>query len=127
MNTADESSPEPRKPSILETRPIAEVLARGADASPPLPVDESAAALELRLQKEMDGRQEDKFWAFFIGTILLDMAMFQHLPWIGIICVFLLELVGLLGLAKRFGNEFATILLAHLYQNFCDWIGRGRN
>jgi len=127
MSTAGEPSPRPPEASSPAAKPIPEILSRGADASPPLPVDESAAALELRLQKEMDARQEDKFWAFFIGTIFLDMAMFQHLPWIGIVCVFLLELVGLLGLAKRFGNEFATILLAHLYQNFCGWIGRANS
>src|SRR6266852_4920032 len=65
------------------TKPFSEVIARGADALPPLPVDESAAALELRLQQETDGRQEDRFYAIAFCTILVDMAVFQHLPSIG--------------------------------------------
>ena len=108
-------------------KPISEILARGADANPPLPVDESAAALEQQLQKETDGRQEDKFYSIAIGTILVDMAMFQHLPWIGIICIFLLELVILLGLAKRLGNEHVTILLDYLFHKLCERIGLGKD
>ena len=68
------------------TKPISEVLEHGADALPPLPVDESAAALELQLQREMDGRQEDRFYTIVIGAVLIDMAVFQHLSWIGIVC-----------------------------------------
>lgn len=75
MSTDAEPSSKPTDGGILPaTRPISEVLARGADALPPLPVDESAAALELRLQKETDGRQEDKFYAIAIGTVLADIA-----------------------------------------------------
>jgi hypothetical protein len=92
-----------------------------------LPVDESAAALEQRLQKEIGGRQEDKFYAIAIGTVLLDMAMFQHLSWLGIVCIFLLEIVILLGLAKRLGMEHVTILLDYLFHQICEKIGLGRN
>ena len=108
-------------------KPISEVLATGADAVPPLPVDESAAALELRLQKEMDGRQEDKFYAIAIGAVLLDTAVFQHLSWIGIVCIFLLQIVVLLGLAKRLGNEFVTILLTQLFHKCCERLGIQRD
>lgn len=109
------------------TKPFSEVIARGVDALPPLPVDESAAALELRLQKETDGRQEDRFYGIAIGTVLMDMAVFEHLPWIGIVCIFLLELVILLGLAKRFGNEHVTILLNYLFHKLCERIGLGKD
>src|SRR5690242_17268962 len=127
MSTANGPNQKPPESSLPATKPIAEILERGADATPPLPVDESAAALETRLQKEIDGRQDDKFWAFFIGTILIDIATFQHMPWVGIVCVFLLELVGLLGLAKRYGNEFATIMLAHIFQHFFEWIKKDKD
>lgn len=125
MSIGEGPSQEPPRDSgaLPATKPISEVLSRGADALPPLPVDESAAALETRLQREMDGRQEDRFWAFAIGAILLDMAVFQHLSWIAIICIFLLEIVVLLGLAKRLGNEHATILLDYLFHQFCERIG----
>ena len=109
------------------TKPFSEVIARGADALPPLPVDESAAALELRLQKETDGRQEDRFYAIAFCTILVDMAVFQHLPSIGIVCIFVLELVILLGLAKRLGNEHVTILLDYLFHKLCERIGLGKD
>jgi hypothetical protein len=129
MSTGAEPNSEPSDgggipPAVM---PISEILARGADALPPLPVDESAAALELRLQQETDGRQEDKFYAIAIGTVLADMAVFQHLPWVGIVCIFLLEIVILLGLAKRLGSEHVTILLDYLFHQICEKIGLGRN
>jgi hypothetical protein len=129
MSTEGEPSPEPPKAggSPPANKPLSEVFSRGADASPPLPVDESAAALEQRLQKEMDGRQEDRFYAIAIGTVLIDMAVFQHLSWVGVVCIFLLELVILLGLAKRFGSEHVTILLEYLFHQFCEKIGLGKN
>lgn len=129
MSIGDELSPEPSQGSTTPAvnKPFSEIIARGADALPPLPVDESAAALELRLQKETDGRQEDRFYGIAIGTVLIDMAVFQHLSWIGIVCIFLLELVILLGLAKRFGNEHVTILLDYLFHKFCERIGLGKD
>ncbi len=90
-------------------------------------MDDSAAALELRLQKETDGRNEDKFYAFAIGTVLLDMAMFPHLPVIGIPLIFILEIVILLGLAKRLGSEHVTILLDFLFHKLCETIGMKRD
>lgn len=129
MNTGSEPPNEQAEPARLPAppRPISDVLARGTDAVPPLPVDESAAALEQRLQKEIDGRNEDRFYAFGIGTILLDMAMFPHLPIVGILCVFVLEIVILLGLARRLGNEHVTILLDYLFHKLCERIGLGRD
>jgi|GEM_PF-5924233 len=128
MSTRDDPASRPEPQALPAPRkPISDILARGADASPPLPVDESAATLELRLQKELDGRQEDKFYSIAIGAVLIDMAVFQHLPWIGIVCIFLLELVILLGLAKRFGIENVTILLDYLFHKFCERIGLGKD
>lgn len=63
MSTGDDPNQElpPETGGTLPAvKPISEVLGRGADDTPPLPVDESAAALELHLQKETDGRQEDR-------------------------------------------------------------------
>jgi hypothetical protein len=129
MSTGDGAGSEPPENSNPPAvkKPFSEVIARGVDSLPPLPVDESAAALELRLQKETDGRQDDRFYGIAIGTVLIDMAVFEHMPWIGIVCVFLLELVILLGLAKRFGNEHITILLDYLFHKFCERIGLGKD
>jgi hypothetical protein len=126
MSTSDGPS-KPTEPSSLPAprKPISDVLSRGTDAVPPLPVDESAAALELRLQRELDGRRQDKFYGIAIGTVLIDMAVFQHLSWIGIVCIFLLELVILTGLARQFGNEHITILLDYLFHKLLERIGLG--
>lgn len=128
MNTGDERSREP-PPDYLGTVPAPapnyEILNRGSDAAASQPVDESAAALESRLQKELDGRQEDRFYGLLIGTVLLDIIAFEHLPWVGIICVFLLQLVILLAIARRLGSEHITILLDYLFYQLCEKIGLG--
>lgn len=126
MNTGAEPNPT-ESGSELVAKPFSEVLDRGVDSAPPLPVDESAAALEARLQGEMDGRQEDRFYSIAIGTVLIDMAVFQHMPWIGIVCIFLLEIVILLGLAKRLGSEHVTLLLDYLFHQICEKIGLGKS
>lgn len=105
------------------SKPIAEILARGTDAIPPLPVDQSAAALELRLQKEIDGRNQDLFFVIGFLVVAIDAAVFQHLPWVGIVCIFILEVVLLIGLAKRLGNEHVTILLDRLFHQLLKWVG----
>lgn len=127
MSTDGAPTLEATDPKPPATRPIPEILTRGADAIPPLPVDESAAALEQQLQKEMDGRQEDRFYSIAIGTVLLDMAVFPHLSAIGIVCIFVLEIIILLGLAKRLGSEHVTILLDYLFHQLCKWIGLGKS
>lgn len=127
MNTDDEppQAPLPDQARLPATKPIGEVLSRGVDALPPLPVDESAAALELRLQKVLDERQEERFYGVLVATVLIDMIVFEHLSWIGIICIFLLELVILTGLARKLGSEHVTILLDYLFHQFCEKIGLG--
>lgn len=129
MSTADGThpgTPDPA-PGLPTVKPLSEILSRGADATPPLPVDESAAALEQRLQKETDGRQEDKFYSFAIGTVLFDAAIFPHQSWIGIICIFLLEIVLLIALAKRLGNEFITMLLMRVFHRILEWTAPGKD
>lgn len=127
MSTDDAPNQETTEPKSPVRKPIPEILTRGTDSIPPLPVDESAAALETQLQKETDGRNEDRFYAFAIGTVLFDAAIFQHVSWIGVVCIFLLEIVILLGLAKRWGNEHVTILLNYLFHKFCERIGLGKD
>ena len=86
MSTGEEPSQKPPSTGggLPTVKPISEVLSRGADALPPLPVDESAAALEYRLQKVLDDRQEERFYGILIATVLVDMIVFEHLSWIGI-------------------------------------------
>lgn len=130
MSTDAEPSHKPPEPAVqlpASHKPIAEVLARGTDASPPLPVDESAAALELTLQREMDARREERFYWILACVLLIDFAMFPHTPWLGILCTFMLEVVALIGLAQQLGNERISILLDYLFHQICEKIGLGRS
>jgi hypothetical protein len=126
MNIGAEPSPAPTDADTVRLpapKPISEILEAGSDARNPSPVDESAAALEIALQREMDSRREERFYWILFCTILADMAMFPHMTWIGIICIFLLEVVALIGLAKRLGSENVSILLDHLFYSICEKLG----
>ena len=125
MNTGVEQSRELTETGVATpaSKPISEVLDRGIDSKPPLPVDESAAALELGIQREMDGRREERFYWILFATILADMAMFPHMSWIAVICTFLLEIIALIGLAKRLGSEHVSMLLDYLFHSICEKLG----
>jgi hypothetical protein len=127
MSTDDEPN-QPDRPTLpVAHKPISDVLSRGTDANPPLPVDESAAALEARLQKETDGRNEDRFYSIAFIVILVDAIIFKDLSWIAVVCIFLLELIVLLGLAKRLGNEHISILLEILFHRLCELLGKSKD
>lgn len=125
MSTDSGPPNQPDQPALpAPAKPISDILRRGTDAIPPLPVDESAAALEQRLQKEIDGRSEDKFYFIAFGVILIDAIIFKDQSWVSIVCIFLLELIVLLGLAKRLGNEHVSILLEILFHRVCRLLGK---
>ncbi|HWK96228.1 MAG TPA: hypothetical protein VNR39_12480 [Pseudolabrys sp.] len=111
--------------SPTSTASVAIVLDKGADAKPPLPVDESAAALELALQREVDDRREERFYWILVSVVLADMAMFPHMSWVSVVCTFLLEVITLIGLAQKLGNEKISILLDYLFHQICEKIGLG--
>lgn len=51
------------------------------ETSKPTKADENIAALQSRLQSEVDGRREERFaWALAL-TIALDALILQHTPW----------------------------------------------
>lgn len=83
-------------------------------------------ALELALQREADSRREERLYWILVCTIFFDVATFPHLSWIAVVCVFLLEVVTLLGLARRLGNEYVVILMERLFLTICDKIGLER-
>ncbi|MDE2468928.1 MAG: hypothetical protein KGL35_09335 [Bradyrhizobium sp.] len=74
---------------------------------PPQPVDISAAALEAALRK---GREERFYW-ICACVVLMDLATFPHLGIVAIICVFLIELLVLAVLARRYADERIVIAL----------------
>lgn len=106
MSTGNGKPPSPEK--------ILEAIEK---SSPPTKLDQSAGILEERLQREIDDRRGERFHWIIACTILLDLATFPHLTWIGIICIFLLEVLALIGMARRQGVDWAVVLLETLYHH----------
>jgi hypothetical protein len=94
-----------------------------ASKSTPTKVDESAAALELALQKEADERREERFYWICGSTVLIDIASFPHIGWIGIICIFVLEIAILFGLARKYADEKIAIALERILISICEKFG----
>jgi len=92
-------------------------------APQPTKVDESAAALELALQKEADERREERFYWICGTTVLIDIASFPHIGWIGIICIFVLEIAILFGLARKYADEKIAIALERILISICEKFG----
>ena len=69
--------------------------------------------------------KRNAFTGFSIATVLIDMIVFEHQSWVGIVCIFLLELVMLTGLARKLGSEHVTLLLDYLFHQICEKIGLG--
>jgi hypothetical protein len=84
-----------------------DVLAPGMDAIPPQPLNISAAALEAALRK---GREERFYW-ICACVVLVDLATFSDLGVLAIICVFLIELLVLAVLARKYADERIVIAL----------------
>jgi hypothetical protein len=95
----------------------------------PSKTDDTVAVLEACLQKEIDGRNEDRFWFAFITVILFDMLV---LPNVGVWSVpfFLLELIGLIYWANRCGLDYVVVALARIEKLIIDrfdkFIGSGK-
>ena len=77
--------------------------------------DEGADALERALESEKDSRREERFYWILALIVVFDVASFQHLSWAHSFLVFLLEIIGLIGLAKGLGVDVVVVLLERLY------------
>ena len=75
---------------------------------------EVAAAYEVKLQAEIDSRQEERFYWIFALVLCIDMLVFPSLSWVAL-PVFLLELVFLTGLAHHFGVDSVVVLLNRVF------------
>ena len=75
--------------------------------------DEGVGALEKAIESERDRRREERFYWILALTIVLDISSFQHLTWAPSILVFLLEIIGLIGMAKWLGVDAVVVLLEH--------------
>ncbi len=77
--------------------------------------DEGAGALEKAIESERDSRREERFYWILALIVVIDIAAFQHLDWVPSILVFLLEIIGLIGMAKWLGVDAVAVLLERTY------------
>lgn len=85
------------------------------ETSKPTKADENIAALQSRLQSEVDGRREERFaWALAL-TIALDALILQHTPWALTIFLGLLELIFLGYIASLCGVDRVIVPLEQLF------------
>lgn len=105
MSTDTEPSG-PAEPVNLRAAAKPDVVAPGIDTVPrPL------AALEAALQKELHERREERFYWICACVVLMDLATFPRLGVVAIICVFLIELLGLAALARKYADERIVIAI----------------
>lgn len=105
MSTDTEPSGLTDEPVNLRAPAKPDVLAPGMDAVPPL------GTLEAALQKELKERREERFYWICACVVLLDLATFPYLGFVAIICVFLIELLGLAALARKYADERIVIAI----------------
>lgn len=79
--------------------------------------DESAAILESRLQAEIDGRKEERFYWISFVALLLDALVLPNIGFWGI-PIFLVQLVTLIGLAGWLGVDRAVLLLHRIFDKY---------
>jgi hypothetical protein len=72
--------------------------------------DQSIAVLEERTEKYRDSRLEERFLSIFAVIILVDMMVFQSMPWFGVILIGLLELIFLAILGRTCGVDDVLVL-----------------
>ena len=77
--------------------------------------DEEAAALEEAIESEYDSRREERFYWILALVVVFDVGSFQHLPWMPSVLIFLLEVIGLIGMAKWLGVDTVVVLLERIY------------
>ena len=87
----------------------------------PSRTDDVAAKLEGDLQQERDSRREERFYWILALVIMFDAYLFGTIgsQW-AMLPIFLLEIVGLIGLADWLGVDRVKVLLERLYAKWLD-------
>ena len=74
--------------------------------------DETIASLEDRLEKERDGRKEERFYSVLGMVILFNFVTFPEMQtWSAPMSILVLECIALLGFAKQCGVDYVVKLI----------------
>lgn len=103
------------------TKPEWETPPLDGEVLPPSRTDDVAAKLESDLQQERDSRKEERFYWILALVVTFDAFLFGSLEnqW-AMLPIFLLEVVGLIGLADWLGVDRVKVLLERLYAKWLD-------
>jgi hypothetical protein len=88
-------------PPPPEREDLATILATPVES----PRDLQIQTLEEDLQREQDGRKEERFVYGLIGLLLVNFIAFPGMPWFGIATCFILELVLVVIFGRMCGVE----------------------
>ena len=77
--------------------------------------EEAGCARRKPLSPNDDSRREERFYWILALVVVFDVGSFQHLPWMPSVLIFLLEVIGLIGMAKWLGVDTVVVLLERIY------------
>ena len=98
----------------------------GLESQSATKTDEAIKQLEDKLEKEKDGRKEDRFFGAVIILLLLDVVFFSVMPSLGgPIALLVLELLVLIPFAKRMGMEEISLILSRVLHRVADRVKDG--
>lgn len=81
-------------------------------------IDDTAAALESKLQCEIDARREERFYWICAITIPLNVIFYKFMDsFFAFISLFLLQIIILIGLAGWLGVDHIAVLLERFFHS----------
>ena len=88
--------------------------------------DKTTARLEDALEKERDGRKEERFIWILVTTILLNVCFFMSMQsFMGPLIIGLLQLVGFVLVAKKLGMEEVVQLFDRMLSTIANSVKGG--
>ena len=114
MNTEQEPKPGTRSSLPALQGDFAAALGKTTGVTK---IDDAAATLEFRLQREADLRREERFGWIFAISLLADALVFPNLGW-SVVPVFLLQVVFLIFMARWLGIDAVVILLERIFDKY---------
>lgn len=88
--------------------------------------DQTTAKLEDALEKERDGRKEERFIWILVTTILLNVCFFMSMQsFTGPLIIGLLQLVGFVLVAKKLGMEEVVQLFDRMLSTIANSVRGG--